>query len=212
MPPIDPFMRLILLLFLIFLALPARAQNAERAATEKRLESLKEQITRDEKKLQANSAAEQASVKTLKNLDRQIALREELVRNYQSRLSQLKFERDSLKTSLTMLEENLEELKSEYRSRATNAYKYGRLHDLALILAAESINQMLVRVRYLHRFTEQRSHQLNNIEAASKALEERRVLLQEKVARNKLLLRAAEAEQNKLAAQKKQRRRVIAEL
>jgi len=63
---------------------PARAQEVarDRSATERRLEELQEQIARDEEKLAKTSEAEQASLETLRNLDRQIALREELVRNY----------------------------------------------------------------------------------------------------------------------------------
>jgi len=205
-------MRFILVLLLFLPVSLVFGQNTERSETQKRLDTLKEQIARDEQKLEATSEAEKASIKTLKNLNRQIALREELVRNYQARIDQLQHERDSLQTSLQGLEQTLTRLKSEYRSRATNAYKHGRMHDLALILAAESINQMLVRVRYLHRFTEQRRQQLDNINEASRVLEERRILLQEKVARNNLLLRAAESEQKKLSDQKEQRRRVIAEL
>ncbi|WP_457653581.1 murein hydrolase activator EnvC family protein [Rhodocaloribacter sp.] len=193
---------------------PARAQETaqDRSATERRLEELQEQIARDEEKLAKTSEAEQASLETLRNLDRQIALREELVRNYQIRLNQLRHERDSLQTSLSELETSLEALKEEYRRRATHAYKYGRLHDLALILAAQSINQMLIRVRYLHRFTEQRRRRLTEINAAADALERQRTALQEKVARNNFLLRAAESEQKKLARQKERRARLIADL
>ncbi len=209
-----PLCFLLCILGLALLPSSASAQESSdsRSDTERRLEELQEQIARDEEKLEQTSEAEQATLETLRNLDRQIALREELVRNYQIRLNQLRHERDSLQTSLAQLEGTLSELKDEYRRRATHAYKYGRLHDLALILAAQSINQMLIRVRYLHRFTEQRKKRLIAINEAAETLEQQRKALQEKVARNNLLLRAAESEQEKLARQKEQRARLIADL
>lgn len=206
--------RLCALLLLFFVVLPARAQDAadERARTEKRLAELQDQIARDEARLAETTEAEQATLETLQNLDRQIALREELLRNYRTRLRQLRQERDSLQQSLQTLETRLSDLRAGYRQRATHAYKYGRLHDLALILAAQSINQMLIRVRYLNRFTQDRRRHLDELRDATSSLEQRRVLLQEKVERNNELIREVELEQQKLARQKTQRARVVAEL
>ncbi|GIV61804.1 MAG: peptidase M23 [Rhodothermaceae bacterium] len=204
---------LLLLLLLIGPAHRLAAQAGDdRTATEKRLQELQAQLARDEARLAETSEAEEATLKTLQNLDRQIALREELIRNYQVRLEELRHEQDSLQTSLEALEADLAELRKEYRDRATHAYKYGRLHDLALILSAQSINQMLIRIRYLHRFTEQRRRRLAAITEASTAIEEQRKVLEEKVQNTDMLLRAAESEQRKLAAQKEQRRRVVAQL
>ncbi len=212
-------MSLFRLAFLVFLlpvwisATPAFGQTTdERAATEKRLGDLQKQIARDEERLAQTTEAEQASLETLQTLDRQIALREELMRNYQMRLLQLRLERDSLQQSLLALETRLGDLRSEYGKRATHAYKYGRLHDLALILAAQSINQMLIRVRYLNRFTEDRRKHLTELKDATASIETRRVMLQEKVERNNELMREVEQEQQKLARQKTQRARVVAEL
>ncbi|QXD14723.1 peptidoglycan DD-metalloendopeptidase family protein [Rhodocaloribacter litoris] len=207
-------MRLPALLLVLLACLPAAAQDiaGDRTATERRLQELQAQIARDEARLAETSEAEEATLKTLQALDRQITLREELVRNYQIRLEELRHERDSLQASLAGLETAIAGLRSEYRQRATHAYKYGRLHDLALILAAESINQMLIRVRYLHRFAEQRRRQLATIREASAEMEQQRLALQEKVEHTDLLLRAAADEQQKLARQKQQRRRVAEEL
>jgi murein hydrolase activator len=61
------------------------------------------------------------------------------------------------------LEREITDLREQYQMRARNAYVYGRINDLALILAAESINQMLVRARYLQRFTSRRRTKLDEI-------------------------------------------------
>lgn len=192
--------------------MPTHAQSRERIATERRLAQLKEQIDQDQTRLSETAEAEEASRHRLESLRREIALREELAATYQQRLDQLSTEQDSLRSSLEGLESRLGTLKAQYRRRATHAYKYGRLHDLALILAARSINQMLIRVQYLHRFAAERREKLSAIERAATALQHQREELQTSRNRTEQLLREVQAERQHLRRLQGQRRNVIAEL
>jgi predicted nucleic acid-binding Zn-ribbon protein len=66
----------------LVLVVDARAQSdlqARRESTEERLTNLKEQIDRSQSRLQEATEAEQATQEKLDNLEREIALREELV-------------------------------------------------------------------------------------------------------------------------------------
>ena len=92
------------------------AADRERQATRQRLAELKAQIAEDQQRLSENTQAEQASLKTLEQLDRQIALRKELVRNYGRRMQQISGEMGVLRTTLSSLESELETLKTQYRS------------------------------------------------------------------------------------------------
>jgi septal ring factor EnvC (AmiA/AmiB activator) len=186
--------------------------ETDREATERRLRDLQEQISQDQYRLSQTVEAEQASLQTLEDLNRQITVREELVRNYQLRLQQLSLESVDLTKSLSELEAELNDLKEQYQSRAEHAYKYGRMHDLALILAAESINQMLIRVRYLHRFADQRRRKLDEIESAGAALQDKRAQLQDTRAETEKLLTDAKAEQATLRDLRGERRKVVSEL
>ena len=186
--------------------------QATREETEQRLDELRQLIAKDEDRLERTSREEQASLKTLRDLDRQIAMREELMRNYRTRLDQLQRQQDTLRTSLDQLEEDLERLRSEYRGRALHAYKYGRMHDVALVLAAESINQMLIRVQYLRRFSTQRKKRLDAIRDASLIINRQRDELAASYVRNQQLLEAAEAEQDRLERLKSDRSRVVRRL
>lgn len=189
----------------------ARAQS-DRAATERRLEQLKEQIQQDQERLSETAEAEEATRQRLENLRREIALRQELTTTYQRRLKELRAERDSLRSSLQNLDRRLNTLKTQYQRRAQHAYKYGRLNDIALILAANSINQMLIRVQYLHRFAEQRREKLTSIRQTTADLQSRREDLQASQARTEELLDEAQAERENLRQLQEQRRTVIAEL
>ncbi len=196
--------------------LPAvSAQNNgsdSREATERRLDELRNLIEKDEARLSKTRQEEQATLKTLRDLDRQIAMREELVRNYRQRMDELQRQQDSLITSLNSLEDDLGRLKDEYRGRAEHAYKYGRMHDVALILAAESINQMLIRAQYLRRFSNQRRQRLDAIREASVVLNNQRDELTASYVRNEQLLQAAEEEQRRLGGLKDSRSRVVRKL
>lgn len=204
---------LILILLLILTAAPAIGQAAgDRQATEQRLSELQEQISEDEQRLSETAEAEQASLETLENLDRQIALRQELIRNYGRRVRQITHEMDTLRSTLDGLEGELNTLRRQYRTRAVHAYKYGRMHDLALILSARSINQMLIRVRYLHRFAQQRRGRLGEIRQTSDELRSRREELQTVLARNEQLLRDEQREQVNLERLQESRQRVIVDL
>ena len=183
-----------------------------RQATEERLTQLKAQIEEDQRRLTETTEAERATMETLQNLDRQIALREELIRNYRRRVRQITHESDTLRYSLSQLESDLGRLKRQYQTRAKHAYKYGRMHDLALILSAQSINQMLIRVRYLHHFADKRRDRLSAIVRAGEDLRSRRADLEQMLTRNEQLLREAEQEQRNLGKLTRSRREVITEL
>jgi len=188
------------------------AQSSDRAATERRLAQLKEQIRQDQVRLSETAEEEEATRQRLDNLRREIALRQELAATYQQRLRELRAERDSLRSSLQNLGSRLNTLRTQYQRRAQHAYKYGRLNDLALILAAHSINQMLIRVQYLHRFAQQRRERLASIRQATADLQSRRAELQASQSRTEELLNEAQAERENLRQLQEQRRTVIAEL
>lgn len=193
---------------------PLHAQNTaeRRRTTEQRLEALKAQIRQDQERLRETAEAEKASRATLDKLQRRIALREELVDTYNQRLRQLRRERESLRDTLHTLESRLGALREEYRARAIHLYKYGRARDLALILASRSINQMLIRIRYLRQFADQRRTRRSEIQTASADVRSRRKALDAKRTETQQLLAEAEDEQDKLRTLQADRRQVIDDL
>lgn len=193
---------------LLVLAAYGQSEN-DRTAIERRLRALREQIRQEEARLSETVQTEQATLQTLENLERQIAIRRELVRSYRQRMEQLAQTIDSLQQAARLLSQEIETLKAQYRRRALHAYKYGRMHDLALLLSAESINQMLIRARYLGRFARQRRAKLEAIQQATAQLEVRRQELLAARQETAELLQEAEAERQRLARLEQERRRVI---
>lgn len=188
------------------------AQDTERAATEERLNDLRHQIEQDQRRLAETTEAEQATLSTLETLDREISLRQELLETYRRHIREIESESDSLRSSMAALERDLNELREQYQSRVRHAYMYGRMHDLALILSASSINQMLVRARYLNRFSAQRRERLEQIRKTTQDLEARGQELAANLSRNEELLRETELEQRNLTRLQSNRRQVVNQL
>jgi len=184
----------------------------ERSQTQQRLEAVREQIQASEKRLSETAEAERASQQQLRNLDRRIAERSELVSLYQKRLEEIRQSEDSLRRSLQRQQQQLGKLKSEYRRRATHAYKHGRLHDLALILAARSINEMLVRIHYLRRFTQQRKDKLEGLRTAGRRMKTQRRAMRRKRDSVRTLLQEADRERQRLSRLRQSRRSMVREL
>ena len=203
------------LLLALLPSLVAHAQDdprARRNATQERLQTLKEQIQRRQARLKKAEEAEEASQQKLESLQREIALREELVATYQRRLQQLEAERRQLRDTLQSLQSRLGDLRDEYQSRARHAYMYSRVPDLALILASRSVNQMLVRIQYLQRFAQERQERRSNIQQAASEVEASRERLARKRQKTERLLAEARTERENLEALEADRQQVIADL
>ena len=198
-----------------FAVRPAHAQSdlqARRSSTEERLQTLQKQIEQDQTRLQETAKQEEATKEKLQTLQREIALREELVSTYQRRVQQLEEERQQLRDTLQTLQERRDQLQTEYRRRVLHAYKYNRIPDAALILASRSINQMLVRIRYLQRFAQQRQAQRSDVRQAAAEVRESRNALKTKQEQTEELLAEARIERENLRALKADREQVIEEL
>ena len=189
----------LLVLFALFLPI-RRAAGQQVSETERKLQELRNEIAEEERLLQQAVSQEKKQQNRLADLNRQLSLREQLVRTYNDRIGQLSYERDSLQTAMGDLNQQLADLRSEYRDRATHAYKYGRQHDAALILSASSINQMLVRVNYLRRFSQQRRDKLAGLQATTSTLTEKRTEMQRRLVETEVMLGNVDEEQGNLAS------------
>lgn len=195
---------------------PATAEgqsaSSQRETTQQRLQQLERQIQQERQRLQKTEAEEEATREKLNSLQREIALREKLVSTYQTRLDELGQERSRLRDTLSTLRGRLQTLREDYQQQLIHAYKYGRLHDLALLLASQSINQMLIRARYLRRFAADRQQQRSAIQSATTDVRSSQEALAEKRAETRRLLAQARTERKNLRALERDRRQVIDEL
>lgn len=191
--------------------MPALAQD-ESGETEKRLNELKKILAADENRLNKTRREASASQQDLNRVLREIRVREELVATYTKRQEELVAEQDTIRRSMEAVDADLARLRAEYKSRATHAYKYGRKHELAMLMASESMTQMLARVRYLKRFSDERRKRLENIQGAYKLLEEQRIQLRETYNQTADLIEGARRERAELDRLRSERSNVIQQL
>ncbi|NNE35418.1 MAG: peptidoglycan DD-metalloendopeptidase family protein [Rhodothermales bacterium] len=203
----------VLFVFLLLLTgvRPVAAQQ-DIGDTEKRLDELKKLLVADENRLSRTRMRASASQQDLDRVVREIRVREELVTTYTKRQEEMLALQDTLRKSLTLVDDDLERLRKEYRSRASHAYKYGRKHELAMLMASESMTQMLARVRYLKRFSDERRKRLEHIQGAYSMLEEQRTKLLKSYDQTAELIEGAKREQEELARLRSERSDVIKDL
>lgn len=191
----------------------AFAQSTEEVrSTEQQLEAIKNQIAADEQRLERTRTEEQAGRRRLDQATRDIRLREELVTTYDVRVQEMETEIDSVFTDLQDLKERVEALTTEYGERVRSAYRRGRMSDAALVLAAGSVNQMLVRIKYLRRFQDDRVRRRSTLGEAMNDLQERRRRLEETIRQTEEMRGQAVSEKRRLDGLRAERETVVAEL
>ena len=204
-------MRLPLLVALgVLAAAPAWGQS--RAETEARLAGLRQQVSGVERQVRRTRTEETSALRALEGLDAEIVLRQQLVEGYQSQTDAIRGETRQLRRSIERLEAEVEAAKASYRGRARHAYMHGRRNALALILAAGSVNQMIVRARYLQQFAKQRRGEVERIAETSTALQAQERAVQASLAATEKALRQGRTERDRLAARRRDRAGLVAEL
>lgn len=127
--------------------LKQRQQN-----TRNEIEDLKARIEQAELDLQLTDRKYDRVYKEYRSLAREIKLRDALIVKLQDERKNLLEEIALLQGDYRVTEENLEDLQQDYRETLTHLYKRGRVNDVAIILSSVSINQMLIRAKYLQLF------------------------------------------------------------
>lgn len=208
--------RLLLLITLLLLAcsqpLSAQSSYEQRRAeilerqetTRSEIRSLDEQIQLYQNRLEHSTERYEEMYNQYEQLTRLIALQDERIRRMEQEQRDVVAEIRLITENITELEEELARLVEEYKSTLTYLYKHGRTTELALILTAESINQLLVRSHYLARFDRHLTEQTRQIEETQAVLEENRYDLEDTRHRNETILTEIQDEKGELARQEQQ--------
>ncbi|MEM6289253.1 MAG: peptidoglycan DD-metalloendopeptidase family protein [Bacteroidota bacterium] len=203
-------LRALPLLLAVLLVAPALAQDRE--ATEQRLAALRDQVAGVERQVRQTRGEEVSALRAVENLDAEIQLREELVAGYRTRVRETQAQTQTLRRSIERLETEINEAKRSYRERARHAYIHGRRNSLALILAAGSVTQMIVRARYLQQFAERRRAQVERVAQKTAELRVREQDVRTSLEATQRTLAQTEAEQGRLAQSRRDRTQLVSSL
>ncbi len=184
----------------------------DRQETEQRLTNLRNQIEGVERQVRQTRGQEASELRALEGLDAEVQLREELVSGYRGQIGTRRAETETLRRSIERLETEIQDAKQSYRQRARHAYMHGRRNALALILAAGSVNQMIVRARYLQQFAGRRRAQVERIAQKTGEMRTREQDVRSSLEETQRLLQQSQAEQTRIAQSRRERAALITDL
>ncbi|MBI5216885.1 MAG: peptidoglycan DD-metalloendopeptidase family protein [Ignavibacteriae bacterium] len=176
------------------------------------LNKLRREIEQIEKKIQEKEKKEKATLDLLDQYDRQANLIRKLIKALHKKERDLENDIEATRRSIRSLTKQLTSLKQQYAKYVTRLYKYGRSHDLELLLASKSFNQSLIRSEYLRRFSEQRKKDLSNIVLQRDEIEKENIKLNQQLDEQQDFIKQKKKEENTLADNVKKRRKALAQV
>ena len=209
MPVPAPLLRRFVLPVLLVLPGLAPAAAQTRADTERRLQSLRGQIDGVEQQVQRVRGEEASAIEAVDALSTEITLREQLLAGYRQQVGTIRTETGALQGSIGRLEGEIDLARETYGQRARHAYMYGRRNALALILSAGSVNQMIVRARYLQQFARRRRAQVDRIKEQTAELRTREGAIRESLEATQRLLQQSQAERETLGLRRRERSELV---
>ena len=159
-------------------------QNKARAEIEelqRQLKSYEEQIEKSEQKFEQLT-------RELIRLDKEIAIRKQVISRLTDESKAITQENQLIKKEFQKTEKELEELVQNYQKVLVYLYKHGRVSEIAIILAAENMSQLLARSFYLKKFADFRKKQANEIKVKQEELRVKQKELEVSSAKNKAVL------------------------
>ncbi|TNE69632.1 hypothetical protein EP331_13945 [bacterium] len=180
-------------------------QNKARAE----IEELKKQLDSYESQLSESAQQFEEMTRELVKLEKEVALRMQVIQKLTEESNSIEKEINLTQAEYERQVEELNALIANYKKALIYLYKHGRTGELALILAAESVSQMLSRSFYLKKFAEHRKNQANEIKSKQEALSEKKAELEQSRAKNKQVLAEQKTERNKLDTKRKKQDQLV---
>ncbi|HZW39962.1 MAG TPA: peptidoglycan DD-metalloendopeptidase family protein [Ignavibacteriaceae bacterium] len=178
----------------------------------KELNKIQSEINNLEKELKKKTKKEKETIQDLENYNKQSFLINSLINKLRSEEELTSAEIDSLQNNIKFLEQRIKELQDNYAKYVVSIYKYGKVNHLNLLFNSKSINQSILRYKYLQIFSNQREKDLDNfVESKNKLSNYKNKLAIEK--QNKIYLVAQkENEEELLQAKLSERKKIVKSL
>lgn len=186
--------------------------TGEISSKERELQKLRNEIEAFENKLLESEKRERLTLERLDNMEEQSTLIRKLVRELRQEEQRITSEIDSAVRSIGDLEEQLSFLKTHYAQYVTSVYKNGRVYDVELLFSSKSVNQLLIRIEYMKRFSNQRAEDLRRIVEKKRLLEDQNSELQNKLTEERRLLGEKTREERSLKRKVSQRQRMLTQI
>jgi len=129
----------------------------------KQLNRVQDQINSLRKEIAKTDIKASSTLEQIKILDKEIALLTKSSRLLSKEVGLLSTKIDITRNQLQANRRKLRILKDQYRNRVLHLYKHGKIQNIELLLDAGSINEALVRYKYLQFFNDQEKQAIQKI-------------------------------------------------
>lgn len=182
----------------------------ERQNVELTLKKLKKQLEEYQAKISTTKKQESQSLKALENIRRQILVLEKLIRENQRYLVVLDDDIDSLNGALHTNRRTYARVSDDFRRTAVSVYKHGRQRDTEQLFSSGSVNEALLRSKYMGFFSRAVRGDVEKLQYVAVQLENNRAELQKSYQEKAAVVRDQE-QQLKTYSQKGKEKEVVLE-
>jgi septal ring factor EnvC (AmiA/AmiB activator) len=176
------------------------------------LSELKKEISELENQISLKTAKEKENFSVLENYSRQNFLLNKVINKIKSEEKEKESEILYSLKIISDLEKEIESLQKNYARYVVAIYKSGKISELASLIDARSVEQALVRYKYLQKFSEQRRKDLDNLRNKKKELLTAKSLLEKEKVEKSLLAAAKINEEKQLLMKLNERKKIISSL
>lgn len=196
-----------------FLLCIGSAFAQKKTELERKRDDLSKKIKYTNNLISKTASDRQTQQSQLNLINKQIGLREELVKTINKEVNTLERQITTLQDSLNIKKKQLVELKEEYAKLIQIAARNKSDHNkLMFIFASDNFNQAFSRLKYLSQYTEYRKEQGKKIVATNEQIA-KSISMLEKVRNSKeVLLSAQISERRKLQSDVNQKKDKLTEL
>lgn len=180
-------------------------QNSARAeinVLDARIQSYQKKVADAEKKFNK-------SYQQYENLNSLIALQDDKISNLITEQQQIQEEIELTESEITLRQKEINVLIENYKKILLFAYKNSRSSNLEVLLTSSSMNEMVIRAKYLKKFEEQKAKQARQIRKRKDELDQIKIDLRQSLNRNQLVLQEIQEEKNVLNGQRNQQKRTV---
>lgn len=193
------------------------AQSTQRPAGQTReiklkkneLDKIRQDIKEFEKRLSDSKRREKNTLEQLDMYEKQTTLLRTLVNQLNLRIDDNRREITAVQRELDDARRSLDRLKKRYARSIVTLYKRGRSHDTELLLASVSLNQMLIRARYLKAFTLRNKKEVDEIKRRQDEISANMNLLASKLEHQEATMKEKKNEESNLAQKSNERRHLL---
>jgi len=197
---------------ILFFAASILPQQQEITTRQKELGGLREQIESLERELKDIGQKEKQNYNVIEKYSKQNHLINKVINSYRTDVKEKEYQIAAIQKEITSLEKTTKKLIENYARYISAVYKGTYKSDLMYILDAESLQQAVLRYKYLQEFSSQRKKDLEKIKQNKDQLVEARARLNKERQTKNSLLAEKEKEEKVLQKQISEKKQIVSRL